>query len=97
MATYFPSLDECNDAIDWIEEWAESQSSLFPMTAVKLKIRIKEWDEFPGQLFLFLTWHGYEPPNDSDVIAPPGWYMYHWCREEENGQTVWCNTLNKSK
>ncbi len=61
--------------------------------AGKLKCRVKELQDRPGRLYISVVWTGYYAPSDSDVISPPGWYMYQWIREDEDGLTVWENAI----
>ena len=96
MLNFNPSIDECNEAIDWIEEWIENNQTTFPEVAAKLKIRLRNTDDDPLELYIGLVWFGHEAPDDSYLIPPPGWYMYQWYRDEENGHAVWKIALNNS-
>ncbi|MCY3022001.1 MAG: hypothetical protein NTW87_23565 [Planctomycetota bacterium] len=69
------TLDECNEALDWLEESFEFGR--------ELRIRVRRDS---GLYYLGLTWYGTEQPRGSFVYPPIGWAMMAWRRAEHG---VW--------
>jgi len=67
-----PSLDECNDIIDWIDE----------MFGVRRNLRIRIRDE-NGVYYLKLLWSVQKRPGAEDLFSPVGWVLTKWSMNED--------------
>jgi hypothetical protein len=67
-----PSLDECNAAIDEIEEMYDYGRDL--------KVRVMQIE---GLYYLGLTWYRRKAPRKSEVYPPVGWVTTRWMLGED--------------
>jgi hypothetical protein len=79
----FPTLDECNDLIDWIEENNDIDSNV-----VKFRIRESE----VAQHVVTVTWVGRDhddPPRAHELILQRGWVIEKW----EHHRGTWTSVI----
>lgn len=77
----YPSLDEANFVIDWLEEEFDIPKSL--------KIRVREID---GVYYVSLKWCRAERPRSSELYPPSGWVFNDWQLDEDGD---WQNSMYK--
>lgn len=67
-----PTLDDCNEALDWIEDTFDLGKDF--------RIRIREVD---GVHYIALTCFRGRSPSASEICSPDGWAMEAWTRDED--------------
>lgn len=72
-----PTLDECNDVIDWLEDNFDFGRDL--------RARVREAD---GRMFVTLKWYRADDPRKSGIYCPSGWCMSDWWIDEDRNWTV---------
>ncbi len=71
--SYDPSLEECEDFLDWIEA-----NNSIDLNEVRFRIREVEGTE---NLIVYLEWTGRsktDRPKSSELLVKPGWVMGTW-------------------
>ena len=70
----YPTLDDCNDAIEWIEDNNDIDLN-------EVKFRIREPEEESGAFIISIIWEHRshdDPPNASELLPCPGWVIDKW-------------------
>ena len=69
-----PSVEECNDLLDWIEEHNDIDLN-------DLRLRIRPVDEPPTMYMVVCEWRlrrQHDRPGASEMLVKPGWIVEKW-------------------
>lgn len=78
----FPSIEDCNDLVDWIEENNEIDLNC-------VRFRIRELDD-GNRLIVICEWRfraRNDPPKASELLGMRGWVIEKWKWDGEKWST----------
>lgn len=70
----FPSLEECNDLIDWLLEHNDIDLNV-------VRITIRETEDWAAHYIVTVNWLGRslaDPPQSHELLVKSGWVIESW-------------------